>query len=159
MLHPLLSLCWAQEAAECEVTKNLGPSCETAATVSCRGPQAQDKEQAEAQAHEGRQRAVPVPKEQQNRGEILKTGPSVYLSLLLPQECISQATASPAPRTTILGHIHCCHGGLLMSWWNSFQTLYSFTAHTLLCQLLLYFQRVTTASSEKYRRCHAAVFS
>lgn len=39
-----------------------------AAPVSCRGGQTQDKEQAEAWAQEGRPRAVPVPKEQQEQG-------------------------------------------------------------------------------------------
>lgn len=96
------------------------------------------------------------PRSSRNRGVIPKKGTSVYLSLLLPHEHISEATASPAPRTAIAGHIHCCHSGLLMSGQDSFQTLHSFTVGMLLCQLLLYLHRVTTSSWEKCR-CHVAV--
>lgn len=99
------------------------------------------------------------PRSGRNRGVSPKKGPSVYLSLLLPHEHLSQVTATPALSTAILGHIHHCHSSLLGSWQDSFQTLYSLTAHMLLCSLVLYFQRVTTSSWEKCRRCHVAVFS
>lgn len=130
MLHPLLSHCWAQGAAEWEVTKDLWPSCKTAATVSCRGPHTQDEEQAEAQAHAGRQRAVAVPKEQQEQG----SDPwKAAFSLPKPPSPPWGHVSGHSLPSSQDGHIHCCHSGLLMSWQDSFQTLYSLTAHMLLC--------------------------
>lgn len=65
--------------------------------------------------HKGKQKAVPVPKEWQNRRVTPEKGPSVYLSRLLPHEGISQAITSPTPRMAILGHKHSHHSGLLIS--------------------------------------------
>lgn len=68
-----------------------------------------------------------------NRGVIPKNGLSLYPSLLLPHDHVSQATTSPVPRMAIPHHIHCHYSGVLMVMTGFLQTLYSFPAHTLLC--------------------------